>query len=112
MSMMELYERETGGKAAEFGVPNTVGYYTSEYVHWLEEKAAKPEAVSRPLCDGWRDMQKEPPTTTDEVMFYSRTERIIEIGRYINGKCYGRSGMYRDGQVSAWRELPAPPAFA
>ena len=46
MSMMELYERETGGKAAEFGVPNTVGYYTSEYVHWLEEKAAKPEAVS------------------------------------------------------------------
>ena len=73
---------------------------------------AKPEALSRPLCDGWRDMQKEPPTTTDEVMFYSRTERIIEIGRYINGKCYGRSGMYRDGQVSAWRELPAPPAFA
>ena len=70
MSMMELYERETGGKAAEFGVPNTVGYYTSEYVHWLEEKAAKPEAVSRPLCDGWRDAHKETPAHDGAYLVY------------------------------------------
>ena len=79
----------------------------------------KPMEQSRLLCDGWRDARKENPSKSGYFLAYIGDQRYKNYAQYCvrsfskNTYNYGDTwDISRDEILLAWRELPAPPAFA
>ena len=118
--MKNLHEKHTEKHILDIlyqvGYGNITPVHAMNQILHLIEPTAEANA-NTVLGDGWRDVKKELPKITnflvsDDVLFCSNGK--VYFGHYHeNGFFYDAKNLYAKTvkNVTAWRELPNPPAF-